>query len=701
MDFDLASELELARMLRPRSIAVVGGQAAERVAEQCDRLSFDGEVWPVHPRRSVVAGHRAVATLDDLPGVPDAAFIGVNRSATIDAVAALARIGAGGAVCYASGFSEAEGGAALQDALLEAAGTMPVIGPNCYGFVNYLDGVPLWPDEHGGAPVQRGVAILAQSSNLAVNLSMQGRSLPIAYLATAGNQAQLSQAAIGLQLLADERVTALGMHIEGFTDLEGWQALAARSRALRKPIVALKAGRSELAQSLTKSHTASLAGSEAGAAALLARLGIAQVSGLLEFVEALKFLHYSGPLPGRRLASLSCSGGEAALVADAAAGRRLEFPPLAPAQTEALRGVLGPRVHLSNPLDYQTYIWGDSSAMTATFAAMLDGGFDLACLIFDPPRTDRCDAAAWRPAADAWIAAVRRTDGRGAVIATMPELLTETQAGGFIAAGITPLCGLDAALAAFEAAADIADYWSSPLPEPLWPAPATAGPAEQVNEWEAKRILATHGLAAPRRRLAANPQEAAAGAAAIGFPVVLKGLGHAHKSDRGAVRLGLETPEAVQAATQMMDAPEGWLVEAQIDDAVAELLLGVVADPAHGLVLTLGAGGVWTELLADTASLILPVRDADILNALRGLRIWPLLAGFRGRPAADVDALVAAAQALARCAAAVDGLVELEVNPYLARPKGGVAVDALLRLSSYYVDKLRLAGELADGGSDE
>ena len=677
---------DLSRLLRPRSVAVFGGAWAANVIGQLQRAGYAGEVWPVHPHRSEVGGVPAHRDVGGLPGSPDASFVAVNRAGAVDILAALAEAKAGGAVCFASGFAETaqeeRAGGELQEALLRAAGDMPFLGPNCYGFVNYLDRVPLWPDEHGGAQVERGVVVLAQSSNIAVNLSMQRRSLPIAYLATAGNQAQLSQAAIGLELLADERVTALGLHIEGFTDLQGWQALAARSRTLKKPVVAIKAGRSELAQSLTRSHTASLAGSEAGAAALLARLGIAQVQGLLEFVEALKFLHYAGPLPGRRLASLSCSGGEAALVADAAVGRRLEFPPLAPAQVETLRGVLGPRVHLSNPLDYQTYIWGDAAAMSATFAAMLGGPCDLACLIFDPPRTDRCAAAAWRPAADAWIEAVRRTSGLGAVVATMPELMTEAYAERFMEAGIAPLCGLDEALAAMEAAADIADYWSSPLPEPLWPAKAAAGPVEQVGEREAKRLLKAQGLAVPPSRLAANPEEAAVAAIAIGFPVVLKGLGHAHKTERGAVRLGLATAEAVRAAALAMDAPDGWLVEAQVEDAVAELLLGVVADPAHGLVLTLGAGGVWTELLADAASLILPVRDADVLSALRRLRIWPLLAGYRGRPAADVDALVEAAQALARCAAAVDGLVELEVNPYLALTKGGMAVDALLRLSS-------------------
>ena len=305
---------DLSRLLQPRSVAVFGGAWAVNVIGQLQRAGYAGEIWPVHPHRSEVGGLPAYSDVGNLPANPDASFIAVNRKGAVEILAALAEVGAGGAVCFASGFAETaqeeQAGGELQEALLQAAGDMPFLGPNCYGFINYLDGVPLWPDEHGGAPVERGVAVLAQSSNIAVNLSMQRRSLPIAYLATAGNQAQLSQASIGLQLLADERVTALGVHIEGFTDLEGWQALAASSRVLRKPIVALKAGRSELAQSLTRSHTASLAGSEAGAAALLARLGIAQVHGLLEFVEALKFLHCAGPLPGRRLASLSCSGGK-------------------------------------------------------------------------------------------------------------------------------------------------------------------------------------------------------------------------------------------------------------------------------------------------------------------------------------------------------------------------------------------------------
>ena len=209
----------LDRLLRPRTVAVIGGHEAERVIERCDKIGYDGEIWPVHPRYETVRGRTCFRSLDDLPGAPDAAFIGVNRATTVALVGTLAGIGAGGAVCYASGFKEVEdtigGGESLQAALVAAAGTMPIIGPNCYGFVNALDGVPLWPGQHGLARATDGVAILTQSSNIAINLSMQRRGLPIAYLLTAGNQAQLGLADLALAVLEDRRVFKSGYFHDG------------------------------------------------------------------------------------------------------------------------------------------------------------------------------------------------------------------------------------------------------------------------------------------------------------------------------------------------------------------------------------------------------------------------------------------------------------------------------------------------------
>ena len=166
-------------------------------------MGFGGDIWPVHPTRDEVHGRRCFRSVAELPEAPDAAFIGVNRNLTIDIVRALAARGAGGAICYASGFREAEDGAALEDALIEAAGDMPILGPNCYGVINYLDGALLWPDQHGGARVESGVAIVTQSSNIAINMTMQRRGLPIAYVATAGNQAQTGLSEIAHALLED------------------------------------------------------------------------------------------------------------------------------------------------------------------------------------------------------------------------------------------------------------------------------------------------------------------------------------------------------------------------------------------------------------------------------------------------------------------------------------------------------------------
>ncbi len=207
----------LDRLIRPRTIAVFGGREARRVVEQCDRMGSAGEIWPVHPKLDEILGRRCYRSVAELPAAPDAAFVGVNRTLTVDVVRALAERGAGGAVCYASGFSEAvaelSDGTELQHDLVEAAAGMPIIGPNCYGMINGLDGALLWPDQHGMVRVESGVAILTQSSNIAINLTMQRRGLPISYLMTAGNEAQIGLSDLACAVLEDPRVTASGLHI--------------------------------------------------------------------------------------------------------------------------------------------------------------------------------------------------------------------------------------------------------------------------------------------------------------------------------------------------------------------------------------------------------------------------------------------------------------------------------------------------------
>ncbi|MGR3761146.1 acetate--CoA ligase family protein [Roseobacteraceae bacterium NS-SX3] len=670
---------DLSRLFRPSSIAVIGGgDWCRLVIEQCVKMGFAGDIWPVHPKAEEVAGLPAYASAEDLPGVPDACFIGVNRVATVEVVRALSQRGTGGAVCFASGFLEAQAedadGADLQAQLLEAAGDMPILGPNCYGFINYLDGALLWPDQHGGARVEKGVALVTQSSNIAINLTMQKRGLPLAYVVTAGNQAQSGIAAIGGALLEDPRVTALGLHIEGFGDLRAFEALAARARSLGKPIVALKAGKSAEAQAATVSHTASLAGGDAGAGALLSRFGIPRLDDLAAFLETLKLLHVAGRLPSNRIASISCSGGEASLAADTACGRDLTFPPLNARQQADLRAALGPMVALANPLDYHTYIWRDTPAMTRAFAAMMDPQLAITLLIVDFPRADRCSAADWECAIEAAIGAHQQTGANTGMVATLPELMPEEVAARLVAAGVVPFCGLSEAMAACEAAGRPVPDMAPPL---LLPTPAVE--PELIPEAEAKWQLSGYGLRVPKSGRARTPGAARAVAADIGFPVVLKGEGVAHKTEAGTVVLNLSSGGEVSEAANRMTA-ERFLVEEMVGGAVAELLIGVVKDPAHGFVLTLGAGGTLTEVMQDSVSLLLPATDAMISEALDSLRIARLLDGYRGKPAADRGAILRAVRAVeAYVTSNAEGLEEIEINPLLCTPDGAIAADALMR----------------------
>lgn len=667
---------ELFRLLHPSSIAVVGGGAwCAQMIVQLRKIGFSGRIDVVHPRAGVIAGIEAVGRVEDLPHAPDAVFVGVNRHATVEVVRALARLGAGGAVCFASGFSEAisedEAGGTLQAALVAAAGDMPILGPNCYGFINALDGALLWPDEHGCRREERGVAILTQSSNIAINLSMQQRGLQVAYVVACGNMAQTSQAQIALALLDDPRVTAIGVHIEGFGDTADWVALAREAWARGVPIVAVKVGRSDQARQAAVSHTASLAGSDVGADALLARLGIGRVSDLPTFLEVLKLFHMVGRLDAPTLSSISCSGGEASLVADTAVGTGLSFPALTAAQRGALGEALGPMVALSNPLDYHTYIWRDVEKMTAAWLPMAAAHVGLTLIVVDYPHTDARD---WVCATQAALAVRARSGRPVAVVATLPELMPEDVARQLRAGDVVPLNGLREAVAAAALAAQV----HRPAELPVLP----AGPDRQavlVDEGLAKAALAGFGLAVPKGVLATGFAEIEAALPGLGGPLVLKVLGLAHKSDVGGVRLGLAPPEVLAAARDMPQG-RGFLIEEMVQGAVAELLVGVVRDPAHGFVLTLGAGGVLTELWRDTASLLLPASACSVEDALRGLRIWPLIAGYRGKPGADLAAIVAAVMAVQDYVIAnADRVSEVEINPLMCTGSAAIAVDALLR----------------------
>ncbi len=675
------------RLLKPRSIAVFGGAQAQEVIRQSDRMGYKGEIWPVHPKKTEILGRTVYRSVKDLPASPDAAYVGVNRHITIDIVRDLAARNAGGAVCYATGFAEAgEEGSELAKQLLEASGAMPLIGPNCYGLLNYLDGAMLWPDQQGGRRVDEGVAIITMSSNVGFSLTMQRRGLPIAYLLSLGNKLKFDLHDAIHTFARQDRVTALGLYMETMPDPKVFQEAVNVARELAKPIVAIKTGRSEVGQKMVVSHTASLAGSDALASALFERLGVARVDSLEALVEALKVLHVLGPLDGGRIGAMSTSGGDLTLLADAM-GPSLTMPPLSQKVAQGLRATVHERVVAANPFDYQMFGWDDEDHMAAKFTAFLSEDFDVSLCLLDYPRQDICDQSSWGGAERGFVRAAQQTGTKSAVMATFTDTMTESVAARLMKDGIALLAGIDTGLAGIQAAVDVGAAWSRPPSPPLLTSfgQRPDGPAKVLDEAESKDLLARHGVPVPSARVVHNAAEAAAAAAELGYPVVVKALGVAHKTEVGGVRLDLGSTDEVSAAvTEMAGLSESYLVEKMVDGVVAELIVGVAREEQFGLYLLVGSGGILVEMIKDSASLLMPTTRERVLHALGQLKCAPLLNGFRGAPPADLNA---AADVILAVAAMVENdpssILELDINPLmlLARGQGAIAADALIKLN--------------------
>ncbi|RED53345.1 acetate--CoA ligase family protein [Aestuariispira insulae] len=678
-----------ARLLSPKSIVVFGSVGADHAIRESRKFGFQGEIWAVHPKRDEIEGLKCYRSVDELPGVPDAAYVAVNADAAIKIVGDLDRVGCGGAVLYASGFSEVgEEGAARQKILVEAAGNMPIIGPNCYGMLNCIDRAVLWPDQHGCKAVEKGVAIITQSGNIGLNMTMQQRGLPLAFMFTMGNQAAVSIADVMDALLDDDRVTAIGLHIEGISDVGEFDRVSRRALEKKIPIIALKSGRSEAAAKIAMSHTSSLTGSDALFDALFRRVGIARVDTVPEFLETLKLVSVIGPLSGNRVASMSCSGGEAGMMADLIERHQVCFPAMGNDHVADVQATLSDYVHVANPLDYHTFIWGKPDQLEATFAAMIKGGeYDATMLLLDWPNYDGANPEAWDAAMNALARASKKTGFKGIVVASMAECLPDHAIKACVDQGVAPMIGLDRCLGALGHAHEIGKAFDRPVPNPIATTTGEGAEGRIIDEWRSKRSLLSHGLSVPEGALVTSATEAVAAAEALGYPVVVKAVGShlAHKTEMGAVKLNLTDGNAVDAAvTDMAGLSDKFMVEKMVPGFVAELIVGISRDDQFGPTLVLGAGGILVELLQDSATLLLPTDRETVRNALQGLKSYKLLEGYRGKPAGDLEAVIDSVMAVAAFAEAnKETLQELDINPLMVceAGKGAVAADALIRIA--------------------
>ncbi len=683
---DSGTARSLRRLLEPRTIAVVGGDPALQAIRQSDRLGFDGKIWPVHPTRRSMAGNAVYRSLDELPGVPDAAFVAVNRWATVEIVHRLAGIGCGGAVLHASGFAEAgQEGAELQQRLV-AGHDMPIVGPNCYGTINAVSGAALWPDVHGCTRVENGPALVSQSGNIALNLTMNNRGVDFAHVISVGNQASVTAEECLFYFAGRPEVTAVGLYLESICDPIEFGRAALACHETGTPVVVLKTGRTDRAGLITASHTAALATPAASYDALFERYGVTVVDSLPEFTTTLGLLGTIGPLAGNRLASLSCSGGEAALVADRSVHYPVVFEQFAPEHAARIEATLSDLVTVTNPLDYHTFIWGDVAALERCFTEVLAGPVDAAMLVLDWPSVGSEDTG-WWPTLRAFASASTTTGTRGVVAAGLAENLPVRIREYATGEGLGVAYSIDEALAGLGAAAAVGQWFASEAPPLHLPAggPAPAKSYRTIDEPSGKTLLREAGMNVPEG-VVLTVADLAGGNPAVPrlrFPLVAKAVGPVHKTELGGVITDIGTPGDLAAAVRRLgDRACPVLVEEQVTGGVVELLVSVRRDAPIGLVLTLGAGGTLVELLADTTTLLLPALTPVLHRSLGRIRMGRRLLGSGDGPRATLDTMNSVTHGLLNLMREHPELVEIEINPLVVTPDSAWAVDALVTISS-------------------
>ncbi len=679
--------LDLRRLLDPRTVVTIGGDPAEKAIHQSDRLGFDGEIWPIHPRRQLMAGRPVFKSPDDLPGAPDAAFVAVNRDLTPAMVHQLADLGCGGAVLYASGFAEAgPEGSRLQNRITSAH-DMPLLGPNCYGTINALSGAVLWPDIHGCRRVDSGPALVSQSGNIALNLTMNRRGVRFSHVISLGNQASVTAEQCLAYLAAEPEVTAVGLYLESIIDPVAFGRAALACHETRTPIVVIKAGRTDRSERITASHTAALSSSSEAYDALFARYGVIVTDSPAELVTTLGFLHTIGPLQSARLVSLSCSGGEAALVADRAAHHQVDFEPFEADHAARLKATMPSFSAPTNPVDYHTFIWGDRGALERCFKEALAGPFDAALLVIDWPAPG-IDDSDWWPALCAFEAAAATTRTPGVVVAGLPENLPDRIREHAARRGLAVAYSIDEALSAIASSAAAGRWFNKPSPSLHSPAGASPDPdgasrLRTLDEPASKAVLQSAGITIPEGIVwtPANPDEPLPPPGPPRFPVVAKVVGPHHKSLRGGVATDLRADRDLAAAVNRL-ATDGHpvLIEEQITDVVAELLVSIRREHPIGQVLTIGAGGIHVELFADTTTMLLPVTAAALIRRLSGLRIGGRLSGTDNRPTIEPDALATVIERLGALFAARPDIVEIEINPLALTSHSAWALDAMVTI---------------------
>ena len=697
----------LERILRPRSIAIVGASADPRsfggfVQGNLDRWGYEGALHLVSRSSAEINGRPCVKAIDELPEGVDLAVLAIPEAGVLDAVRGLAARRCHAAVLFASGYAEAgEEGQARQRELAELARSagIAIVGPNCMGFTNLAAGIPVTFELMPARPreTRPGIGVVAQSGFMAANLrdALLARGAPVTAVFSTGNEASVCAEDAIAAYLDDPQTRVITAYAEQIRQPARFLALAARARAAGKPLVLLMPGRSARAREAAQSHTGALAGDHATATVLLRREAVVVVESLDELLDTSAILlRYPQP-PAGGTAFMTGSGAMKNIALDFADDLGLDLPALAPDTVAALQAKLPSFAVAENPLDYTT-IGIRQPGLIGELLLTLESDPAVGSLVLAIPVGP---SIAQRDKADHIVPAIAR--------ATKPAVLVLTGDGSpvedfftdaIVASGVPLFRSADRALralrrvAAYGEALERAARADAAAPVAL--ALPGAVPTNGIfAEWQGKQWLAQAGIAVPRGELVCSADEAVAIADRIGWPVVLKAQASElpHKSDVGGVIVGLADAAALRAAwTRLFDnvarhrpglALDGALVEAMGARGL-ELVVGARRDADWGPVVLVGLGGIWIEALKDVRLIPADLAVEDIVIELGRLKAAAVLAGIRGEAGVDLRAIATVVARIGAQMRANPTLAEIDINPLVAYPAGSpvpaLALDALL-----------------------
>lgn len=700
-----ASVNAMRTFLAPRSIAVIGASRdtstiGGQLFHNLLMTEFHGPVYPVNPKADVVHGVTAYPSIEDVPGEVELAFVVVPAPFVLDVARECGEKGVRALVVISSGFGEiGEEGAERQHRLVEIARSygMRIIGPNCMGIVNTAEEVRLNGTFATAYPPSGRVAFLSQSGalGLAVMQYASDLGLGLSSFVSVGNKADIS----GNDLIAfwdqDQGTDVILLYLEGFGNPRRFARLA-RDIGRRKPIVVVKSGRSAAGARAAASHTgALLAASDVTIDALFRQSGVIRTDTLEEMFDVATLLA-DQPVPsGDRIAIVTNAGGLGILCADTCEANGLRVPTLSEETMARLREFLPGEASVGNPIDMIASATADHYARAIRIAAE-DDDVDAMVVIYIPPQAGKA------PEIVAAIEdAIRQIEGRIPVAMTYMSPKGHTE--DLDSDGLRiPTFAFPEGAAIAMAHAGAYGRWRG-RPEGAAPRFHDVRPDEAVSiiadalgrgpGWltgeEVERLLACYGLPLVRSERAGTPEEAGEAASRIGGAVALKATGPdvVHKTDVGAVRLGLRGPGEVRgAAREMADriagsglSVEGFLIQEMIRGGV-EMLVGVAHDPLFGPVVACGAGGTAVELMQDVSVSVTPITDLDAAEMVRSLKTFPLLNGFRGAPKADVGALEEVILRVGTLVEAHPSIAEMDCNPVMVLAEGAVIVDARIRV---------------------